>query len=353
MLSGTYSFYGREILWGIEEALADINAAGGIRGVPAEVLPFDITSDDYEAGAAMMSRVVDLDPLIIWGPTHDAMIPQSVPKAAAKGIGCLAINNCEVTTAKFKPWTIGLVASNKALSESAMNMWVTKYDPALTKVVQFTSPDIEGWDDFGKEQKATLESHGIEVIDIDVPVGTVNLSPFAVSALAEEPDAMLFSCGSAEIVKTIIELHNRGWTDNTKNCLFECAISPDLFTMDPEYLNGCWAWTFFNSADPAPRYQQMHDDYVAEFEIEPSFHPALGYDGVALTAQCFEALKITGDPAKRAEESLAIMDWMANCDYDGIYSDVKHIVDYTKVEPAWFFVVEHNALTQGELCVCD
>jgi len=349
MRSGTYAFYGREILWGIEQGIADVNDAGGIRGKPMEVVPLDITSDDYEAGLAMMVRAIAMDPLLIWGPTHDMMMPQSVPKAADAGIGCLAINNCEATAAKFKPWTVGLVASNKSLSESAMNEWVTKYDPPLTKVVQFTSPDIEGWDDFGNCQKAALEAHGIEVVDIDVPAGTVNPAPFAVSALGEEPDAMLFSCGPAEIVKIITELHNRGWTDNTKNCLFECAITPDLWALGHEYLDGTWAWTFFNADDPHPRHQQMLEDYHAEFEIDPSFHPALGYDAVAITAQCFEALKITGDPARRAEERLAIMDWMANCTYDGIYGE-KTIVNYTKVEPAWFFVIENSMLTQGEEC---
>ncbi|MCK4723918.1 MAG: ABC transporter substrate-binding protein, partial [Dehalococcoidia bacterium] len=349
MLTGLYSFYGKEILWGIDEGIADVNAAGGIRGKPMVVIPLDSTSDDFEAGLAMMVRALDMNPLIIWGPTHDSMHATCVPKATEKGIGILAINNCEAVAARSKPWGVGLIAANEPLSVTAMNRWVTKYDPPLTKVVQFTSLDIEGWIAFGDFQKAALEAHGIEVVDFPIPTGTLNLAPFAVKAIAEEPDAMLFTCGPTEIVKTIVELYHRGWTDNTKNCLFECAITPDLWALGPEYLDDSWAWTFYNPDDPTARWQQMLADYRAEFGIEPSFHPAVGYDAVAITAQCFEALKITGDPARRAEESLAIMDWMANCTYDGVYG-TKTIVDYTKVEPAWLFVVESSELTQGEMC---
>ena len=348
MLSGFVAFYGEELVWGINQGLADINADGGIRGKPVEVNIRDHGSNEFEKNLAVMVEVLDTDPLIIWGPT-DAGTEISTPKSVEAKCLSLQMNVGESISTMFKPWSVSLIAADKQLSISAMDLWVTKYDPSLKKVVQFSSPDHVVWESFSLHQREALEGYGIEVVDVPVPIGAVNLSPFVVRALAEEPDAILFSNGEAAIARAIEELRLRGWTDNSKNCLFECAICPDLWEMPEESLNGCWAWNFFNPNADMPRAQQLLADYRAKFDIEPSFHPYKGYDAVMLTKQCFEDLKITGDPARLVEERQAISDYMADCTFNSIFGP-RDIVNYTIEEPAWLFVIEGNKLTQGEVC---
>ena len=45
-ITGTFAYFGNELIFGTELAVEKVNAAGGIRGKPVEVVWYDMGSDD-------------------------------------------------------------------------------------------------------------------------------------------------------------------------------------------------------------------------------------------------------------------------------------------------------------------
>ena len=346
-LTGIYASFGQELKWVNELAAEDINSSGGIRGVPLELAFFEEGSVDPPKALMAMAQLLDLDPLIILGFHSGPSVRATQPTLNDMGIP--AINHvCGADVSKlFRPWAISIIPGDNILAMGAVQGWLEEV-PGMNKIVQFRSPDNELWDTLGEAQADACRLNGIEVVDIDVPSGTVNLGPIAVRALGEEPDGMMFTCGPTEIAKIMIELHNRGRTDNSHNLLFECAPSPELWEIGEGYLDGCWVWVFYNVDNPSPIWQRNKQLWLEKTGMEPTFHTSGGYDEVIVLKECFEALGITGDPDKRVEERLAIRNWLANCTFEGSFGE-SIIVDGIKRDPAWLFVVEDNQL--GETSV--
>jgi len=272
-----------------------------------------------------------------------------MPMAIDEGLFCINHMVGEASCTMFTPWTLSFINSDEDLSWAGVSKWLEK-NPGMKKVVQFNHPTNAVWQGFSLHQRNCLEANGIEVVDIDVPDETVDFGAVAVRALGEDPDGILFSNHPQGIARTIIELNRRGWTDNSKNLLFECAPTPELWEIGEGYLDGCYAWVFYNVENENPKWQELLTKFHEEFgDIEPSFCVYGGYDEVMLAKQCFEELKITGDPARLAEERLAIRDYMRNCTFDSIFGPVD-IVDGIKMEPAWLFEVVDNAPANYEMC---
>ena len=190
------------------------------------------------------------------------------------------------------------------------------------------------------------------MVDIDVPWDMVNYGPTTVRALAENPDAMYFSCSPPGIAQTLVELHRRGWTDNSKNLLFESAIGTDLWEIGKGYLDGCRIWIFYNDQHESPIWQDMVSGFQEEYGSIPSFMTYGGFDEVYETYQCFEALKITGDPARSREERIAIRDWLNNPTPDGEIDTcfgTSRIVNGLRLDPAWLFTIVEDPVEGGEM----
>ena len=80
-----------------------------------------------------------------------------------------------------------------------------------------------------------------------------------------------------------------------------------------------------------------------------------GFDEVWQTAQCFEDLKITGDPARDEEERLAIRDWCNNPPtgtMETCFGPTK-VVNALRLDPAWLFTLDEEAFLAGESALTE
>jgi hypothetical protein len=86
--------------------------------------------------------------------------------------------------------------------------------------------------------------------------------------------------------------------------------------------------------------------------VEPSFSTYGGYDAVLFFKQCVEDLKLTGDPAKLAEERLALRDWFNNPPNDGkvmgSFGETR-VVNGLRMDPAFLFTVHEDPELGGIL----
>jgi branched-chain amino acid transport system substrate-binding protein len=214
----------------------------------------------------------------------------------------------------------------------------------MKKVVHFTAPQSGTWMSIADAENSALQDHGIKFVDIAVPYETVNYGPIVVRALGENPDGMIFTSHPEGIAKIIVELHKRGWTDNSKFLLSQAAPVPELWQIGKGYLDGSYVWMWFDPNSDNPRWQKLSKRHEESFGAPASFMMVWkGYDELYLIKKCFEDLKITGNPAKLKEERIAIRDYMNNCSFDSIFGPVK-IVDGVRQNPTLIFTIENNKL---------
>ncbi|KPJ87977.1 MAG: hypothetical protein AMS17_06940 [Spirochaetes bacterium DG_61] len=343
IITGVSAYHGMLNEFGADMAIEEINRAGGIRGVPIRVRWYDEGTQDSARAVASMSEMLDKKPLLVMGPCSDVSVRAAVPLAVEEGVYSMCTLAGYPMAREFTPMTLSFVANDRDQSRAAVYKWV-EIVPGMKKVVHFTAPQSGTWMSIAEAENSALQDHGIEFVDIAVPYDTVNYGPIAVRALGENPDGMIFTSHPEGIAKIIVELHKRGWTDNSKLLLSQAAPVPELWQIGKGYLDGCYVWMWFDPNSDNPRWQKLSMRHEESFGAPASFMMVWkGYDELYLIKKCFEDLKITGDPAKRKEEMIAIKNYMNNCSFDSIFGPVK-IVDGVRQNPTLLFTIENNRL---------
>jgi ABC-type branched-subunit amino acid transport system substrate-binding protein len=173
----------------------------------------------------------------------------------------------------------------------------------------------------------------------------VDYGPFAVRALAEEPDGFIFTSHPEGIAKIIIELQDRGWDDNNAILLSQAAPVPALWEIGEGHLEGTHCWMWFNPNSDSPKWQNINAEHKRAFGQPATFMMVWkGYDELYMIKSAFEALQITGDPAKLAEERIAIRDYLNDLkDFDSVFGPVD-FTDGIRANPILLFTVENNEL---------
>ncbi|KPJ87779.1 MAG: hypothetical protein AMS17_07570 [Spirochaetes bacterium DG_61] len=343
IITGVSAYHGMLNEFGADMAIEDINTAGGISGKPVRVRWYDEGTQDSARAVAAMSSMLDMDPLLVMGPCSDVSVRAAVPLAVEEGVYSMCTLAGYPMAREFTPMTLSFVANDWDQARAAVYKWV-ELVPGMKKVVHFTAPQSGTWMSIAKAENSALHDHEIETVDIAVPYDTVNYGPIAVRALGENADGMIFTSHPEGIAKIIVELHKRGWTDNSKFLLSQAAPVPELWQIGEGYMDGSYVWMWFDPNSKNPRWEKLSKRHEESFGAPASFMMVWkGYDELYLIKKCFEDLKITGNPAKLKEERIAIKNYMNNCSFESIFGHVK-VVDGVRQNPTLLFKIENNRL---------
>ena len=352
IITGVSAYHGMLNEFGADMAVEEINKAGGIRGKPVRVRWYDEGTQDSARAVAAMSEMLDRKPLLVMGPCSDVSVRAAVPLAVEEGVYSMCTMAGYPMAREFAPWTLTFVANDRDQARAGVYKWV-ELVPGMKKVVHFTAPQSGTWMSIAKAENSALQDHGIETVDIAVPYETVNYGPLAVRAMGENPDGMIFTSHPEGIAKIIVELHKRGWTDNSKFLLSQAAPVPELWEIGEGYLDGCYCWMWFDPNSENPRWQTLSKRHEESFGAPASFMMVWkGYDELHLIKKCFEDLKITGNPSKLKQERIAIRDYMNDCSFVSIFGPVD-VVDGVRQNPTLLFTIENNRLGKKILVPLD
>lgn len=309
--TGAVSYVGEPAIWAAEYAAEQINAAGGIRGVPVEIVPYD-TEFSAEVGAQIASRLVD-DTLFMLGcmaaPVSLA-ISQIAYDAKIPNVGSYSYQSIRD---EFAPYLCGYMSDSEAGDLSACIQWCKAND--YKKIVLFYTPS-------DTSQAATkalfdekLVDEGIEVVGtVEVETGTLDCGPSAVQALGYNADAYFVCLRADEAGKVINELRGRGVENGSQICGSFAAYGDTLLNICGDNANGIYIWQKLDPNYQSDTWQALIEAYKPDFNGEtPSVPPITGYYNTLIALkQCYEELEITGDPNKLQAERDAIANWFYN-----------------------------------------
>jgi branched-chain amino acid transport system substrate-binding protein len=314
-LTGPAASFGLEAAWGVEFAESQINAAGGIRGVPVKLVPYDSEYDPAKT-LEVMSMAVE-DSLVVIGPMADITTDAAGPLAVDQGVALCADGSFLVKRDAYAPWMVSTYPDWIAAYNLGLDEWIN-LNPDIESVVLCYAPMatshvliVEGLE----EECARL---GIEVAGYaEVDLSQLDFNATAVKALGFDADGYYGPLNDVWFAPLIKAMYERGMTDGRRVCIGGATISASYLAMaeGEEFLEDTYAWNFYDMDHQGDLWEDYFAAYQAEHDGGIPYSVATGgfYENLWAIKTCFEELEITGDPAKLAEERLMIRDWFWNC----------------------------------------
>lgn len=311
VLTGPIASIGEYLLWGAERAAQEINAAGGINGVPIRVVPID-TGMDPNKGVVEMSRLVEGNFIAAIGPVPEPVIMAAMPIAVENGFFSMTATTSYEYAAPFFPWTVSWFPPTVQRLPYPIRAWARMF-PDMRRIVQFVE-HYGPWPGMAAAHVVGLQAEGRTVLtDVEVPTDAVSFGPLIVRALEQNPDGIIFAANAEKVARMIIELRNRGWDKMDRILIFNSADDAPLYATGGANLNGAMIYNFINAGFTGPRWLAFRDAYgAARGGAAPPSLSTHYYDAIYMLAQAIRETRVTGNPANKAAERRAVAEYLAN-----------------------------------------
>ena len=299
-MSGKADWYGKVMSQGIQLAVDEINAEGGIDGIPIEAVIEDHKSGVAKEGVSAMTRLLNLHGVEAVLTSFSPPTLAIAPIADEKGI--LLVNGGGVSTA--------LVGASKYLFHnrslaSDLGRAAAKHAQGrgLTRLAQLAWKSDAGesviaavepyWEELGGETVAT------EFMEVGAP----NIDTQIAKMRASDPDWVglwLFSPDPGLAMKKLREF-------GMDVPVIGIEYTDDVQKVGGKYMEGYeYTSDYFTPSDEYPWSQQFAESYRERYGADPEFYAANYYEAVYLVAEAIRRARAEGgdywDGARLAEE---------------------------------------------------
>src|SRR6266568_6953073 len=209
-LSGTYAQIGKQVRWGAELAVKQINAAGGVMG-----RKFELLFEDEEANPPVAVRKAEK---LLQQDKVD-LLTGTVNSGSTLAVGQVAERNNRilVTTVSYAPSITGAqcnpnvfrVNANAFMQSNALTAWLTKN--VAGKRYFFIGPDYEmGRSTIGAFQDDIKRLGGTDVGSAFPPLGAKDFTPYVGQIRSARPDVIMTATAGNDTVRLLTQLKEYG-----------------------------------------------------------------------------------------------------------------------------------------------
>jgi len=209
-LSGAYAPIGKQVRWGAELSVKEINAAGGVKG-----RPFELLFEDEEANPPVAVRKAEK---LLQQDKVD-LLTGTVNSGSTLAVGQLAERNDRIliTTVSYAPTITGAqcspnvfrVNANAFMQSNALTAWLTKNVPG--KRYFFIGPDYEmGRSTIGAFQDDIKRLGASDVGSTFPPLGAKDFTQYIGQIRAARPDVIMTATAGNDTVRLLTQLKEYG-----------------------------------------------------------------------------------------------------------------------------------------------
>ena len=348
--AGIFVDWGQHGLIGAEIAKEEINAAGGIGGLPLELVMADDRGDPKES-VTLTRRLAQTDRvLMIHGSISSSsgavMYPLSQslkvvivsPTAAAPGL-----------TDKFRPWAYTMnPGAARALGTGLAS--VRKHHPEVRKaVVLYNQADAISKAEATVVMPPTFQQANVEPLDtITFQTGDLDFSAQVTRALAKQPDMLFLGSGSREAALVAKEARRQGFKGPIQGGV--ATATPDLVTLGGDAVEGWYTTTYAWNERPTPRMQTFVKKFLERSggKRPNSSGPAM-YDQLFIAKMCIETAGVTNNPDQLESDREKIARcWAGLKSYDGAIGAITMNELGVNVGQIWALTVKKGVFTLSE-----
>lgn len=303
-LTGSASSYGYYMVNAAKMAVEEINAKGGVNGVPLEYMEIDETSNSAQAIDAAY-KAVAWDPLVILGPNRSGgvLAAEFVWKEAK--IPTITDGTSAETTRKGNPYTFRMQISSE--------FWI----PLLVKtaVEVYKSKKIAvmyGLNDYSKANwvatEPAMKKYGVTPVTVQTfNDGDQDFTAQLLKVKASGADALFVYSYTPEVGMILKQRAELGMP-NLLVFSERAASVPSVEDLaGTKNYEGLVCTTTLSPGDPRPGVQKFIKDYEAKFKHIVSATHINHYDSVYIVA---DILKRVGPDREKIRQELAKLDYV-------------------------------------------
>ncbi len=270
---------------GMDLALDEVNAAGGVLGRPLEIVSRDDTGSPGDA-VRVAEELISREKVVLLMGTFASNVGLAVADLAKQR---------QVLFLAAEPLTDKIVWENgnkytfrlRASTYMQTAMLVPEAAKLGNKRWAIVYPNYE----YGqaattafKKQMIALQPGGIEFVEQAVPLGKIDAGPVVQALMDAKPDAIFSSLFGADLARFVREGQLRG--------LFKDRPVFNLLGGEPEYLDplkdeapvGWWVTGYPWYAIDTPEHKRFRDAYQAKYKDYPRLGSVVGYSTVKAAA---------------------------------------------------------------------
>jgi len=283
--------YGRMNKQGIDLALADINARGGVRGRPLRIVERDDEGTGTRAAAIAAEFVANRAIVGVVGHvTSGAMM--AAARVYEQGLAAIATTASSPDLSGISEWAFRVISSD---SDNGIDMARFAMARGFRKAAILYENNAYGR---GLAESFRGAYSGLIVAMDPIPSdGRANLEPYVSYLRVRAPD-LVFVAGTDASGRTFLR-------EARRQSLSSAYMGGDGWTplaLDTTIAEGVFVGAPFSSEDPRSEAQRFVRAYRERYHEEPDGNAALAYDATMLLASAIEHV----GPSRAA-----IRDWLA------------------------------------------
>jgi branched-chain amino acid transport system substrate-binding protein len=311
-LSGGGATAGTNFKNGVELAVKEINAAGGILGKKIESVTSDTQSNPGVA-KGLTQKAIDQDVFAIFGPVFS---------------GSIMVSMAESRRAEVPNWTGGEAAAITMQGNPYVFRTSFTQATAMPKVAKYIATKSKSLaiiyvnNDFGKGgldmiKKALAGSGTAIAAEISTDSGQVDFSPAILKAKQSNADAVFVYTNEEESARALRELRKQGWT---KPIIGETTLTGQkVIELAGDAANGAVAHVGLTVDAPLPAMLKFKANFYQEYKYISDHNGIKGYTGVySLKAAVEKVGKLDRKAVAQAMKGLKI----SAAKYPGVIMDV-------------------------------
>ena len=282
-LSGSGATAGTMFKSGIELAIKEVNAAGGILGSQIEFTTED-TQTNPGVAKGLATKAVDNGVFAVFGPVFSGSIMVSqaetrraeIPNfTAAAGANVTQQGNPFI----FRTGFTQTVSMPKAARYIAQNL------KAKTIAVMYVN------NDFGKPGRdaatKALETYGVKVLaDISTEAGQVDFAAPVLKAKQANADALFIYLNEEESARALKELRKQGWNKPIVGDV--TLVSQKVIELAGDAANGATGHAEITADAPQPSIRAYKAKFEKAYGFTPDHNGIKGYMGVYMLKAAVE-----------------------------------------------------------------
>ncbi|MBM3554758.1 MAG: hypothetical protein FJX47_04310 [Alphaproteobacteria bacterium] len=312
-MSGPASLYGTLMSRGINLAVEEINAKGGVNGVKLEAIIEDHKSGKAEEGVAAINRLISIHGVSAVMSSFSPPTLAIAPIADEKKIFVInggGVSNALVGASKY-------LYHNRSLASDLGIGAVMRAKDLGAKKLAYVQWRTDAGDSIAKATEEFWKKGGGSVVAAEsVQQGSTNIDTQVAKIRAAQPDAVGVWMFAPEVglgIKRLREFGYRGpmiGVEFTKKDAELAGALADGF----EYVTD-----YFRPSDEAPWSKAFHEAHLKKFNEAPEFYGANYYEGVYVIAELISRARKAGVAAAGLNGETLKAALVANPSFDSVY----------------------------------
>jgi len=294
---------GKGAEWGIagkasmEIAVEEINAKGGVGGIPIELICYDTQTLEAEALKAA-SRLVDHDKVLaISGPCFSGEFEIIAPQLDSQ-LKTVINSYCSAKPglSAMSPWAFRNTLTSDKMLKPVVDAWLADYKTIKKVVIIYDAEDAVSKAEGVAVLPALFKAHGVEVLDsLSYRTKDTDYSAQVTKAKALGAEGIgLGACyqNAGAIAK---EMAKQGL--NVPMIGGACAGAPGFVEIGGKATEGSYMATAAFIDDPRPEVQAYAKKIIAKIGGKPPYSGPRAYDIIYSYKYCIEKSGVTNKPA--------------------------------------------------------